>query len=90
MGVERVPITFTVEGVKGAVKFGDSASATLEPYKGATGESTTLHDTVFTTIPGSPAYVGKAEHYKVDLEKYGFKIDLHDHNAVQGSFRFAA
>lgn len=90
MAVERVPITFTVEGVKGAVKFGDSASATLEPYKGATGESTTLHDTVFTTIPGSPAYVGKAEHYKVDLEKYGFKIDLHDHNAVQGSFRFAA
>lgn len=88
--VERVPITFTVEGVKGAVKFGDAASATLEPYKGATGESTTLHDTVFTTIPGSPAYVGKAEHYKVDLEKYGFKIDLHDHNAVQGSFRFAA
>jgi hypothetical protein len=90
MAVERVPITFTVEGVKGAVKFGDAASATLEPYKGATGESTTLHDTVFTTIPGSPAYVGKAEHYKVDLEKYGFNIDLHDHNAVQGSFRFAA
>lgn len=90
MAVERVPITFSVEGVKGAVKFGDSASATLEPYKGATGESTTLHDTVFTTIPGSPAYVGKAEHYKVDLEKYGFKIDLHNHNAVQGSFRFAA
>jgi hypothetical protein len=90
MAVERVPITFTVEGVKGAVKFGDAASANLEPYKGATGESTTLHDTAFTTIPGSPAYVGKAEHYKVDLEKYGFKIDLHDHNAVQGSFRFAA
>jgi hypothetical protein len=90
MAVERVPITFTVEGVKGKVKFGDAASANLEPYKGATGESTTLHDTAFTTIPGSPAYVGKAEHYKVDLEKYGFEIDLHDHNAVQGSFRFAA
>jgi hypothetical protein len=88
--VERVPITFTVEGVQGTVKFGDSASARLEPYKGATGESTTLHDTVFTTIPGSPAYVGKAEHYKVDLEKYGFKIDLEGHNAVQGSFRFEA
>lgn len=88
--VERVPITFTVEGVQGTVKFGDSASARLEPYKGATGESTTLHDTIFTTIPGSPAYVGKAEHYKVDLEKYGFKIDLEGHNAVQGSFRFEA
>ncbi len=88
VAVERVPITFTVEGVKGTVRFGDSASAELEPYKGATGEATTLHDTVFTTIPGSPAYVGKADHYKVDLEQYGFKIDLQGHNAVQGSFRF--
>jgi hypothetical protein len=90
IAVERAPITFKVEGVKGTVRFGDSASAELEPYKGATGEATTLHDTVFTTIPGSPAYVGKAEHYKVDLEQHGFKIDLHGHNAVQGSFRFEA
>ena len=90
VAVERVPIVFTVEGVKGTVKFGDSASAELEPYKGATGESTTLHDTIFTTIPGSPAYVGKAEHYRVKLPQYGFEIDLEGHNAVQGSFRFAA
>src|ERR671935_3169530 len=86
--VERVPIEFTVEGVKGTVKFGDAASAKLEPYKGATGESTTLNDTIFTTIPGSPAYVGKAEHYRVQLPQHGFEIDLHGHNAVQGSFRF--
>jgi hypothetical protein len=88
--VERVPIEFTVEGVQGTVKFGDSASAKLEPYKGATGESTTLNDTIFTTIPGSPAYVGKAEHYRVELPQHGFEIDLHDHNAVQGHFRFEA
>jgi hypothetical protein len=90
VSVERVPIEFTVEGVKGTVKFGSAASATLEPYKGATGESTTLNDTIFTTIPGSPAYVGKAEHYRVDIPQHGFEIDLQDHNAVQGSFRFEA
>jgi hypothetical protein len=90
IAVERVPITFKVEGVRGTLKFGESASAELEPYKGATGEATTLHDTVFTTIPGSPAYVGKADHYKVDLPQYGFEIDLQGHNAVQGSFRFEA
>jgi hypothetical protein len=88
IAVERVPITFTVEGVKGTLKFGDFASARLEPYMGATGQATTLHDTVFTTIPGSPAYVGKSEHYKVDMPKYGFEIDLQGHNAVQGDFRF--
>jgi hypothetical protein len=90
VAVERVPIVFTVEGVQGTVRFGDGASAKLEPYKGATGESTTLNDTIFTTIPGSPAYVGKAEHYRVDLPQYGFEIDLQDHNAVQGTFRFEA
>lgn len=89
-GTERVRITFEVEGMKGTMKYGDYASATLEPFKGATGESTALHDTIFTTIPGSAAYVGKAEHYKVDLPEHGFQIDLHAHNAVQGSFRFAA
>jgi hypothetical protein len=90
ISVERVPIEFSVEGVKGTVKFGDAASAKLEPFKGATGESTTLNDTIFTTIPGSPAYVGKAEHYRVELPQHGFEIDLQDHNAVQGSFRFEA
>jgi len=89
-GTERVRVTFEVEGMKGTMKYGDYASATLEPFKGATGESTALHDTIFTTIPGSAAYVGKAEHYKVDLPQHGFQIDLHAHNAVQGSFRFAA
>jgi hypothetical protein len=90
MGVERVPITFNVDGVKGTLKIGDAIEAKLEPFQGATGQSTTLQDTIFTTIPGSPAYVGKAEKYKVDAKNYGFEIDLEGHNAVQGSFQFAA
>ncbi len=90
MAVERAPTTFEVEGVKGTLKIGSAIHAEMEPFKGATGESTALHDSVFTTIPGSPAYVGKASSYKVDVSNYGFEIDLRDHNAVQGSFRFEA
>jgi hypothetical protein len=30
-GVERVPVTFKVEGVKGTMEYGDYASAKLEP-----------------------------------------------------------
>ena len=88
LGVEQVPITFDVEAGKGTLKIGNAIDAALAPYKGATGKETTLHDTIFTTIPGSPAYPGKASHYKVNAEKYGFSIDLQDHNAVQGSFAF--
>ena len=90
LAVERAPTTFEVEGVKGTLKIGSAIHAELEPFKGATGESTALHDSVFTTIPGSPAYVGKASSYKVDVPNHGFEIDLHGHNAVQGSFRFEA
>ena len=88
IGVERVPVKFEVEGVKGSLRIGKVIEADLQPFIGATGQPTTLHDSIFTTIPGSPAYVGKASKYKVNVPQHGFKIDLTDHNAVQGSFEF--
>jgi len=88
VGVERVPITFNVEGVKGTLRIGKAIEADLQPFVGATGQPTALHDSIFTTIPGSPAYVGKASKYKVNLPQHGFNISLTDHNAVQGSFLF--
>ena len=88
VAVEQVPITFEVKGVDGTLKVGTAIDAGLKPFQGATGKDTALHDTVFTTIPGSPAYVGKATHYRVNAPE--FKIDLRDHNAVSGSFRFVA
>ncbi|MEE8550419.1 MAG: DUF1326 domain-containing protein [Gemmatimonadota bacterium] len=86
IAVEDVPITFEVKGASGTLKIGEAIEAHLEPFKGATGEATALHDTIFTTIPGSPAYVGKASSYRVKAPE--FDIDLHGHNAVSGSFRF--
>jgi hypothetical protein len=90
LGVEQVPITFDVQAGKGRLKIGQTIEAELSPFKGATGKETTLQDTVFTTIPGSPAYPGKASKYVVNEGKYGFNVDLKDHNAVQGSFAFEA
>ncbi len=88
VAVEQVPITFEVQGVHGTLKVGKAIDAGLKPFQGATGRDTALHDTIFTTIPGSPAYVGKATHYRVDAPE--FQIDIRDHNAVSGSFRFVA
>ena len=88
VSVEQVPIAFEVEGVNGTLKVGDGINAALAPFKGATGKETAMHDTIFTTIPGSPAYVGKASHYRAKVP--GFDVDLKNHNAVSGSFRFAA
>lgn len=88
IAVEQVPITFDVKGVDGTLKVGQAIDASLKPFQGATGKATALHDTVFTTIPGSPAYVGKASHYRVNAPE--FQIDLRGHNAVSGSFRFVS
>lgn len=64
LGVERLPVTFDVQEGKGTFKFGQAIEAELLPFQGATGQVTALHDTLFTTIPGSPAYVGKASKYQ--------------------------
>ena len=47
-----------------------------------------MTDTIFSTIPGSPAYVGKADHYRVNVPE--FQIDLTNHNAVSGHFKFVS
>lgn len=88
VAVEQVPIVFDVKGVNGTLKVGQAIDASLAPFQGATGQATALYDTIFTTIPGSPAYVGKASKYQVNAPE--FSINLRDHNAVSGSFRFQA
>ncbi len=86
--VERVPFTFEVREGRGELRIGDSVSAEMEPFKGADGSPTTLSDTVFTTIPGSAAYVSKANSYKAKVSPLDLAIDLKNHNAIQGTFRF--
>jgi hypothetical protein len=86
--VERVPFTFDVEKGKGRLRIGDMITADLEPFKGAGDVPTALTDSIFSTIPGSPAYVGKAGVYKAKAPSLGINVDLTGHNAVQGSFRF--
>ena len=90
VSVERTPITFDVVEGKGYIKIGDVAEARLAPYQGATGNLTSLNDTVFSTIPGSPAYVGKADSFRRDGSRHGLPdVSIAGHNAIQGSFRFS-
>jgi hypothetical protein len=88
-GLENVPITFTVEGGEGTIIIGDVAEAVMAPYMGATGKATILSETIFSTIPGSPAYVAKASNYHREPTQYGLKpVSLQGHNAIQGNFLF--
>ncbi|SRR6266545_1962206 len=90
VAVERLPINFTVAGGSGRITIGALADAQLVPYIGATGQPTTLNESLFSTIPGSPAYVGKADFYRLRVPELGIDLDLAGNNAIQGQFRFAA
>jgi hypothetical protein len=88
VSVEKVPITFDVQGGKGTIKLGEAGYAELEPYKSASGATTTLTDTVFSTVPGAPVFVGKAPRYRSKNEKLGIDLDIKNHNALQSTFVF--
>jgi len=50
-----------------------------------------LGETAFSTIPGSPVYVAKADHFSRDGAPYGLpSVDIRGNNALQGHFEFAA
>ena len=88
VSVEKVPIQFDVQGAKGTLKVGNAGYAELEPYQGPSGKPTTLQDTVFSTVPGAPVYVGKSPRYRSKVEKLGINLDMSGHNALQSTFVF--
>jgi hypothetical protein len=90
VSVRRAPIRFTVNEGKGELAIGADYYAELEPYRGTTGGLTTLSDTVFSTVPGAPVFVGKAPTYRSKNEALGIDLDLKNHNALQSTFVFDA
>lgn len=90
VSVERVPIRFDVADGKGTLSVGSQVFAAMEPYRGPTGQPTSLVESIFSTIPGSPAYVAKASRYRAQNSRLGIDLDLVGHNAIQGHFSFLA
>jgi hypothetical protein len=90
VGIEKVPITFDVHGGHGTIRIGADGFAELEPYRSAQGKTTTLADTIFSTVPGAPVYVGKATQYRARKQSLGIDVDLKGFNALQSTFVFDA
>jgi hypothetical protein len=90
VAVEKAPIHFDMQEGKGTLQIGQHIEARMAPFSGATGKVTKLLDTAFSTIPGAPAYVSKAEYYRAKEPRLGFDIDLRGHNAIEGEFTFLA
>lgn len=90
VSVQRAPIRFDVRDGHGTLEIGTDYYAELEPYLGATGSKTTLSDTIFSTVPGAPVFVGKSPRYRSKNPALGIDLDIQGHNALQSTFRFEA
>ncbi|HXF82702.1 MAG TPA: DUF1326 domain-containing protein [bacterium] len=90
LGVYDVPIQFEMAEGRGTIRVGDALAGEMTPLTDLQGRPTTLVDSIFSTIPGSPAYVGKAPTLRANIPQHGVRWEFNGRNAVLGSFNFAA
>jgi hypothetical protein len=86
LAVESGAITHEVVGGKGTLRVEGVLEAEMAPFSSG-GVITTLRDSLFSTVPGSPAYVSKASHYRVSLPKYGMTWEFEGRNAIQADYK---
>ena len=87
---QRAALVFDLHEGRGRFAIAGVSEAVMAPYRGPNGEVTTLNNSAFSTIPGSAAYVAKAERFRLRHPGLGLDLELEGKNAIQGSFRFQA
>jgi hypothetical protein len=86
-GVEFVPISHQVAEGTGTLRVPDLVEAEMTPYRGPDGSVTTLQNSVFSTVPGSPAWIAKASVNRVNLPRYGMSWEYEGRNAIQSDWK---
>lgn len=88
VAVERAPIVHETRAGKGTLRIGEAVFAEMEPFRSPDGETiTTLRDSLFSTVPGSPAYVARAGQHRVNLPQHGMVWSFEGRNAIQSDYR---
>lgn len=87
LDIRRARIRHEIRDGVGSLQIDDVVSAEMAPFTGSSGNTTTLQDTIFSTVPGSPAYVGKASKNTVNLPEFGMVWSFEGRNAIQSDYR---
>jgi hypothetical protein len=90
LGVYQVPIQYEIVDGEGTLAVDGKVKTSMAPYRSAFGTTSTLRDSVFSTIPGSPAWVSKASETALTIPEHGIAWRVEGRNAIQGEFRFEA
>ena len=87
VAVERAPISHHIVEGGGRLNVGDKIECATHPYKGPDGSTTTLNNSIFSTVPGSPAYVAMADSQRIDLPEHGYQWSYENKNAIQSDWK---
>jgi hypothetical protein len=88
-GVEFVPVEHKVVDGTGTLNVPGLVETEMIPYRGPDGSITTLSNSVFSTVPGSPAWIAKATYNRVNLPQYGMTWEYEGRNAIQSDWKIA-
>jgi hypothetical protein len=88
LDVRIAPVEYDIQEGRGTIKIGDVLLSEMEPYRGPDGKPTKIIDSIFSTIPGSPAYIAKAPVHRVNIPEFNLSWEYNGRNAIQGLFRF--
>ena len=89
VAIERAPISHEIVDGADTLRVGSAISVDMHPYTGPDGSTTTLQNSIFSTVPGSPAYVGVADHQKVDIPEHGLTWEAEKRNAIQSDWKMS-
>jgi hypothetical protein len=88
IAVQRAPISHQTRQGKGTLAIGEVVFGQMEPYRSPDGKQiTTLRDSLFSTVPGSPAYVAKASVNRAALPQYDLVWEFEGRNAIQADYK---
>ena len=87
VSIERAKIEHEIVDGSGTLKVEGKIDCTMQPYRGPDGSITTLNNSIFSTVPGSPAYVSKADSQKVDIREHGYQWSYENKNAIQSDWK---
>jgi len=87
VAVERASISHEIVDGAGTLRVGDKIDCAMHPYRGPDGSTTTLNNSIFSTVPGSPAYVGKADHQRINIPEHGYEWSYEGKNAIQSDWK---
>jgi hypothetical protein len=85
--VRRSPIAHEIADGAGSLVVGQAIECEVHPYRGPDGSVTTLHNSIFSTVPGSPAYVAHADRQRVDIPEHDLVWSVEGRNAIQSDWK---